>query len=115
RRTSVLQPVNFADLLSAYSGDWAVDLVINLLQKSAESNAPNYSFVNSLQDSHNPRIIPTLIGLVDMNDSRRIGFNPFESVLRQITRVGWNGSELDRTHDGVWWRLWWHDNKKHDS
>lgn len=65
-----------------------------------------------MQETRNPRVIPTLIGLLDLNDSRRIGFNPFENVLRQITRVGWNGTDTERTHDSVWWRLWWHDNKK---
>ena len=89
-----------------------MDLIAGLLQKSAESKTPDFTLVNAVQGFHNPRLIPTLIGLLEAMDTTRPGFNPYDNTLRQLTQIPWNGSMADREHDGLWWRIWWHDNKK---
>ena len=114
-RNPFRQRENLADLLAAFTGDWAADLFAKLMQKGADGGSPDYSAVNSLQYFRNPRIIPTLIGLVDVADTARLGFNPYENALRQIAQIGMYGGPGDRQHDELWWHVWWHDNKKRYS
>jgi hypothetical protein len=112
RNNPFRQPDNLTELLGAFAGDWATDLIVKLLQKSTANGAPDWRLTNALQYSHSPRVIPALIGLLETADTAGIGYNPYENCLRQITQIGWNGAGRDSEHDGLWWRVWWHDNKK---
>ena len=87
-------------------------MAVKLLQKNAESPRPDYSLTNALQAMRSPRLIPALIGVMDIPQNQSPGFNPYENILRQFAQIRGMGMGSDRGHDSLWWRVWWHDNKK---
>ena len=102
-----------AILLTGFSTDWSADLTAKLLRKGLEGGPPDFSITNELQHMHNPRLIPTLIGIIDTPSPFGSGYNPYENILNQLTRAGiGNGMGRPVVHDSLWWRVWWHDNKK---
>ncbi len=54
-----------------------------------------------------PRAIPTLIGLIDADNSSEAIYEIGRDALAPLT-----GVRFDHSHHGPWWRKWWEANKE---
>jgi predicted esterase len=61
---------------------------------------------SSLLDCEDPIIIPTLIGVIDADNSYDTVYGVGYFGLRNVTGVSYSSH-----HDGPWWRRWWEKNK----
>ncbi len=64
------------------------------------------TLASSLLDCEDPIIIPTLIGVIDADNSYDTVYGVGYFALRDVTDVGYSPY-----HDGGWWRRWWEKNK----
>ncbi len=83
---------------------WAVPTVLQLyLDEYPESLV--YNVGQTLGQIGDVSVIPTLIGVLDADNSRE-GALLIGNVLSQLT-----GVFINEIHDAVWWRDWWRKNK----
>ncbi|MCP4711554.1 MAG: hypothetical protein GY869_23290 [Planctomycetes bacterium] len=76
-----------------------------LLKWYEEGDQENTSYMaRELGESGDPRVVPTLIGLMEADD---IYVTRAEFGLSELAGVKFN----PRAHDGAWWRKWWEENK----
>jgi HEAT repeats/Tetratricopeptide repeat len=62
--------------------------------------------VNALADLKDPRAIPTMIGVIDADNTYNTVYGVGYFGLRRLT-----GVQYDENHDGPWWHRWWEENK----
>ncbi len=64
------------------------------------------NLASPLLDCEDPVIIPTLIGVIDADNSYDTVYGVGYFALRRVT-----GVDYRFYHDGPWWRRWWEKNK----
>ncbi|MCH8152711.1 MAG: hypothetical protein IH830_10115 [Planctomycetes bacterium] len=83
------------------------DLLQRLTRQVRDGDHPGISDTAPwIGEFENPRAIPTLIALIEKD-------NTYDTVYG----IGWfglnplTGVDYDESHDGAWWRAWWQQNK----
>jgi hypothetical protein len=99
------------ELLTAYKGDWAADEMAALLLRDANAGTHSAEVVNAIDGPRSPRIIPTLIAIVEADEKRPAGNNPYLSTLLKAAQLPFDPSDDSVLRVGMWWRIWWHDNR----
>jgi RNA polymerase sigma factor (sigma-70 family) len=109
-----------ARAIASTKSDWALAPLLNALCRNAYAShsdtrvldhATYWDLAGSIGDLGSPKAIPTMIALIEEDDSRnnaqqsRYGIGYFG--LRRLTGVNY-----DDKHDGAWWRQWWANNKQ---
>jgi predicted esterase/HEAT repeat protein len=95
--------------LGSKDNAWAVDLLLDVLKGSLAENKQNFDQVvvataSALGDMDDPRAIPTLIALIEADNTKVYWVGHFG--LGRLT-----GVRYDEGHNGAWWRQWWARNK----
>lgn len=72
--------------------------------KEALSDVQNMSGI--FLTARNPKAIPTLIGMIDADNSYDTIYGIGYHVLSRLVDVDYEG-----IHDGAWWRRWWEKNR----
>jgi erythromycin esterase len=91
---------------------WAVDLLLKALTDSLTGDAGELRAIvmpasMALARIDDPRVIPTMIAVIDAD-------NTYDTVYF----VGWfglnplTGVDYDESHNGAWWRKWWLKNRE---
>jgi RNA polymerase sigma-70 factor (ECF subfamily) len=91
---------------------WATDLVLDVLKRSLEEMGPSNRLVlrgaaGTLATHGDPRVIPTMIGLIDADNTEETVYGIGHFGLSGLT-----GVEFDVSHNGAWWRRWWEKNRQ---
>ena len=93
-------------LLTPYRGKWATDLLLETAKKRYMSNP--YGICYTLSVSKSPRVIPTLIAIMEDEDGESYMRYTVAQGLARLTHTTENIN-----HNGAWWRDWWQKNKAH--
>jgi beta-lactamase regulating signal transducer with metallopeptidase domain/predicted esterase len=92
------------------SVDEELTKIVQLWNKAAAGNDKTLHDVQSecapFIYAKNPKAIPTLIGIIDADNSYSTIYGVGYHVLFRLTDVGYKG-----IHDGAWWRRWWEKNR----
>jgi predicted esterase len=92
------------NLLGAPSHRWAADLLLKMLL--AEYPDPiSDMIVNALSQTGDPHVIPTLIGMLDADDTQE-GRRLLGNALGQLTTYG-----MGMGREAAWWDNWWEKNR----
>ena len=84
------------------------DLLQRLTRQVRDGDDPGISnTARWIAEFGNPRAIPTLIGIIDADNSYLTVYGIGWSALNPLT-----GVRYDATHHGPWWRKWWKANKE---
>lgn len=83
---------------------WAAPAVLQLYLEEYPENLV-YNVGQALGQIGDASIIPTLIGVLDADNTRE-GALMIGNVLAQLT-----GVFINESHDALWWREWWRKNK----
>ncbi len=90
---------------------WAVDELMNQLKKSVTQGKPDPTLLwansRALGTIGDPRCIPLMIAAIEFDSTYATVYGVGYFGLRHLTQVSY-----DESHDGAWWRLWWHENRK---
>lgn len=82
-----------------------LDLLVQQLQNGAPAG-DIWSLATDINQFKDPRAIPTLIGLIEADNTYNTVYGIGYYGLRGLT-----GVEYSEEHDGAWWRKWWAENK----
>ena len=83
------------------------DLLARLKKQVQEGKRPlNVHTLRAIAELNDPRAIPSLIGLIDSDNSYETVCGIGGRALRPLT-----GVRYDDSHHGPWWRKWWQANK----
>jgi predicted esterase len=112
RETPVAVRVAAIDALEGRHNAWAVDLVLDVLKGSLEEDGVRlrifaWAAVRTLASFDDPRVIPTMIAVIDADNTYDTVYGVGYFGLGRLT-----GVEYDKAHDGAWWRRWWEKNKE---
>ena len=101
--------------LSALDGQenaWATDLVLDVLKGSLEDRGPSnrtviWGAAGALATYGDPRVIPTMIAVIDADNTYDTVYGVGYFGLGRLT-----GVPYDESHNGAWWRRWWEKNRQ---
>jgi len=100
-----------ASALGHCGGDWAVDPLLtamtNLLADMSSWASPVSDFASALAEIGSPRAIPTMIAVIEADNTYDTVYGVGYFGLGKLTGVQYEGK-----HDGAWWRAWWEKNKQ---
>ena len=65
------------------------------------------NFAEEVAKHNDPQAIPTLIGIIDADNSHKTVYGVGYFGLGRLT-----GVKYDEAHDGAWWRNWWEKNRE---
>ena len=91
-------------MISAYKGKWATDLLLETAKKRYMEN--EYAIFEALCQSRSPRVIPTLIAIMEDQDGESYLRYVGARALSRLTHTA-----LNMNRSGAWWRAWWNRNK----
>ena len=91
---------------------WAIDLLLDALKESLEQGgtnkgAPVWGAARTLASYDDPRVIPTLIAVIDADNTYDTVYGIGYYGLGRLT-----GVQYHESHNGAWWRQWWEKNKE---
>ncbi len=87
------------------------DLLVRLKTAVQEGKTDSdYKLAMNIANRNDPGAIPTLIGLIDSDNSKETIYAIGWFALNPLTGVRYDG-----THHGPWWRKWWEANKSRFS
>jgi predicted esterase len=91
---------------------WATDVLIDALKRSLDEDDRNFRVVASpiaiaLAEIGDPKVIPTMIAVVDADNTYDTVYGVGSFGLGRLTGVSY-----DQSHDGAWWHGWWEKNKE---
>jgi RNA polymerase sigma factor (sigma-70 family) len=91
---------------------WATDLLLDVLKGSLEDQGPSNRLViwaaaSTLASYGDPRVIPTMIAVIDADNTYDTVYGVGYFGLGRLT-----GVQYDESHDGAWWRRWWEKNRQ---
>jgi predicted esterase len=91
---------------------WAVDLLLDELKGGWEDDertikAIVWAAAGTLASLDDPRVIPTMIAVIDADNTYDTVYGVGYFGLGRLT-----GVRYDESHDGAWWRRWWEKNKE---
>jgi RNA polymerase sigma factor (sigma-70 family) len=89
---------------------WAIDLLLDVLKESLEEEKDSRQLIpwtaaDTLASMDNPRVIPTMIAVIDADNTYDTVYGVGYFGLGRLT-----GVEYHESHDGAWWRRWWEKN-----
>ncbi|HEY3242256.1 MAG TPA: HEAT repeat domain-containing protein, partial [Phycisphaerae bacterium] len=97
-------------LLGTPQNKWAVDhleqLLVQCLADPDELKHIAHSIVQALAAIDDPRVIPTMIGVIAADNTYDTVYGVGYFGLGKLT-----GVEYDEKHDAAWWGNWWEINK----
>ena len=87
--------------------DPTVDDLLQRLAKQVHGDLPGdiSNTARTIAEHNDPRAIPTLIGLIDSDNTYDTIYGIGYFALGKLTDVPYN-----EKHDGAWWRQWWNEN-----
>jgi hypothetical protein len=90
---------------------WAVDLLLDELRGSlggngSEARTKVWATAGVLASIDDPRVIPTMIAVIDADNTYDTIYGIGYFGLGRLTGVSY-----DESHDGPWWRAWWEKNR----
>jgi len=92
---------------------WATPLVLQALidcvaqsKDIVESRGVIWTAATTLASMDDPKVIPTMIGVIDADNTYDTVYGVGYFGLGRLT-----GVQYDEKHDGKWWRGWWEKNK----
>jgi len=98
-------------LLGRVQADWATDILLDLLTKTMDlprgSPAELWTVASALAEQSNPRVIPTMIAMIEAENTEKTIYGLGYYGLGKLT-----GVKYDESHDGAWWRKWWEENQQ---
>ncbi len=83
----------------------ATDLLLDVLTDEY-GNRRLWDVATALAKKGDPRVIPTMIGVIDADNSYDTIYGVGYFGLGKLT-----GVDYSEFHDGAWWRRWWEENK----
>ncbi len=91
---------------------WAIDLLLVVLTQNLEDNGDQTRLIfwdtaGILASFDNPRVIPTMIAVIDADNTYDTVYGVGHFGLGRLS-----GVTYDESHDGAWWRQWWEKNKE---
>jgi RNA polymerase sigma factor (sigma-70 family) len=91
---------------------WAIDLLLDALKESLEDDGQGlqtmaWAAADTLASMDDPRVIPTMIAVIDADNTYATVYGVGYFGLGRLT-----GVEYDESHNGAWWRRWWEKNKE---
>jgi|GEM_PF-7088311 len=88
--------------------DWSTDLLLDCLLKvdATKSSSALWTIASALAEHNNPRTIPTMISVIEADNTYNTVYGVGYFGLGKLT-----GVKYDESHDGVWWRQWWVENQ----
>jgi predicted esterase len=97
-----------ARLLARPENKWAVDPLLAVLRDSIQSDTKHLAWdvADALGEIGDPRAIPTMIAVIDADNTYDTIYGVGYFGLSEMT-----GVDYDETHDGKWWRQWWEREK----
>jgi predicted esterase len=98
--------------LEGRQNTWALDLLLDVLKESLEGDGANirtiiWDAAGTLASMDDPRVIPTMIAVIDADNTYDTVYGVGYFGLGRLT-----GVEYHESHDGAWWRRWWQKNKE---
>ena len=83
-----------------------------MLKGSLEDRGPSnrlvlWAVAGTLATHDDPRVIPTMIAVIDADNTYDTVYGVGSFGLGRLT-----GVEYDESHDGAWWRRWWEKNRQ---
>jgi predicted esterase len=90
---------------------WAMGLLLDVLKGGLEEEERSRRAIlpaagRTLGSFEDPRVIPTLIAVIEADNTPHTIYGVGHFGLNRLT-----GVLYDKTHDGPWWRRWWDANK----
>jgi hypothetical protein len=97
-----------AAVLGRSGSEWALQPLLATLTESVYATNRNSSFAlpTSLAKLKSPKAIPTMIALIEADNTYNTVYGIGYFGLGKLTGVAYN-----EKHDGAWWRQWWESNK----
>jgi RNA polymerase sigma factor (sigma-70 family) len=91
---------------------WAIDLLLDALKEGMEEGGTNkratvWAVAGTLASFDVPRVIPTLIAVIDADNTYDTVYGVGYFGLGRLT-----GVQYHESHNGAWWRQWWEKNKE---
>lgn len=91
---------------------WAIDLLLDELKRSLEGagegpSTITWSAASTLASFDDPKVIPTMIAVIDADNTYNTVYGVGHFGLSKLTEV-----QYAESHDGAWWRQWWEKNKE---
>jgi len=98
-----------ARVLGRSESEWALQPLLDTLSERTYSTnrLPIFSLAQSLADLRSPKAIPTMIALIEAENTYHTIYGIGYYGLGKLTGVAY-----DEKHDGAWWRQWWENNKQ---
>lgn len=103
-------PGQILRLLTRFSSDWTIPAINRYIKQDTRAQQGHWEILNALRFFRDPRIIPTLIGVLDI-------LQPWEMYqvhqnLQELTLVtpGQPGQPQQEVASD-WWRDWWDENR----
>jgi hypothetical protein len=90
--------------------EWAVEPLLTALTNavcSFSGRTPIWGLATALGEVGSPKAIPTMIGLIEADNTYDTVYGIGYFGLGRMTGVNY-----DEKHDGAWWRQWWEKNKQ---
>ncbi|MGI9516240.1 MAG: M56 family metallopeptidase, partial [Pirellulaceae bacterium] len=84
---------------------WEASVADN--EDASELRSDLWTIAMNLGETKYPYIIPTMIGLIDADNSYDTVYGVGYFGLSDVTGVSYR-----KYHDGAWWRRWWEENKE---
>ncbi len=99
-------------ILAARGHAPALDRLLEMLKTAAAGPFPQrrselWDIAGALSDLKDPRAIPTMIAVIDSDNTYDTVYGVGYFGLSKLTGVAY-----DEKHDGAWWRAWWDNNKQ---
>jgi RNA polymerase sigma factor (sigma-70 family) len=86
---------------------WAIDLLLDVLRTRPVERGQSFSAARALAGIGDPRVIPTMIAVIEADNTYETVYGVGYFGLGKLT-----GVRYDESHDGAWWRRWWEKNKE---
>ena len=99
-------------LLNGKENSWAVGMLTDVLKESLSQKGLDFrgivwSSAGVLGEIGDPQPIPTMIAVIDADNTYDTVYGVGYFGLGRLT-----GVKYDESHDGPWWREWWTKNKE---
>lgn len=88
---------------------WAVDDLLGVVTRYLDhgKRGSHWFAAGALAEIGDPRVIPTLIAVIDADNGYETVYGVGYFGLGKLT-----GVKYDESHDGAWWRAWWEKNRE---
>jgi len=97
-----------AGVIAQQPGEWATDALFDEMRRQLAAGVNPYKsdIPESVAERDDPAAIPLMIAWIDADNTYDTIYGVGHFGLGILT-----GVEYDKSHDGMWWRKWWDENK----